>query len=421
MILHLDLDCFFVSAHRIDNQKYRNIACAVGGRSNLNLFKKENSKKQYSDIKGAFTSSILSANDDVSFEEYFVDSKGHTRGIITTSSYEARAQGVKTAMSIAEALRHCPTLKVIPSNYPLYHELSKKLNTLLSKEIPLLEQPSIDEFFGDVSGWIDNEDCLTFAIKLKQKILDELGLPISIGIAKTKWIAKLCTNHAKPFGIKQVNPDEVDEFIKNIPIKAFPGIGNALQNKLKKYYISTLGDIKNKKDLFYSWGKSGKQIYDRVCGIDHEKITQKTTSKSSGLSRTFEPILDRDEVKRRLIIICRHLSFIALKNKHKPMSFSLKVKYQYGEISKKTINTNRIFSEQYLKNEIAKLFNNIDIHPHHLITQITVTLSNFAETKLIALDMFNFQEDKKQEIIAKSIQMLRDKYGVDIIKTGGEL
>ena len=119
MKLHIDIDCFFASAHRINNPKLYNIPIAVGGRSNLNIFDRKKQTRKISSIEGAFTSSILSSNDDMTSDEYFRDSDGRYRGIITTSSYEARKFGVKTAMSVAEALRYCPHLTLIPPNYPL--------------------------------------------------------------------------------------------------------------------------------------------------------------------------------------------------------------------------------------------------------------------------------------------------------------
>ncbi len=210
MILHLDLDCFFAAAHRIDNPTLDNIPIAVGGRSNLSIFDNKKHKRTISNIDGAFTSSILSSNNNISFEKYFIDPDGRVRGIVTTASYEARAFGVKTAMPVAEALRWCPQLKVIPPNYPLYHELSHRLKLLLEKHIPTIEQFSIDEFFGDVTGWIDDKEAYDFAINLRDIINKELGLPISIGIAKTKWIAKLATNDAKPYGVKLIPENRVD-------------------------------------------------------------------------------------------------------------------------------------------------------------------------------------------------------------------
>ncbi len=421
MILHLDLDCFFAAAHRIDNSHLENIPIAVGGRSNLSIFDRKKEKREVSAIEGAFTSSILSFSSDKSFKEYFVDPDGKIRGIITTSSYEARASGVKTAMPVAEALRWCPTLTVLPPNYPLYHELSHKLKLLLEKEIPSIEQFSIDEFFGDVTGWIKDEDVVEFANRLKIKIKKNLGLPISIGIAKTKWIAKLGTNEAKPFGVKLILSNDVDSFIKDIPTKAFPGIGKSYQEKLSKYGIYKLGDIKERKELFYRWGKMGIQIYNRVCGTDREKISLAQGKKSIGLGRTFDPILEREEVKRRITILCRHLSFLALKGKHNPMTYSLNIKYQFGATAKDYINSNRLFNEQYFKQAISKIFDEIDNHPSHYIVQVNISLSNFEENKIMTMDLLNYEDDTQQAKLTASMQKLRDKFGIDIIKSGGEL
>jgi DNA polymerase-4 len=422
MIIHLDLDCFFAAAHRIDNPQLNDIPIAVGSRSNLSIFDRTTQKREFSKIDGAFTSSIISVNDNSkSFEEYFLDANKKVRGIITTSSYEARAYGVKTAMSVSEALKWCPNLIVLPPNYPLYHELSHKLKLLLQKEIPTVEQFSIDEFFGDVTGWIDDKDVYNFALHLQKKILDELKLPISIGIAKTKWIAKLATNDAKPNGVLQIQPNDIEKYIKDKPIKEFCGIGKGYQAKLYSRGIKTLGDVKDNKDTFYSFGKFGIQLYNRILGTDREIISHtKDTSKSIGLSRTFDPLNDREELKRRITILARHLSFLAHKGKNNPLTYSLHLKYQYNLTVKNHINTNRNFSEAILKQELLKLCNKIDIY-HHAIVQITITLSNFQENKHNTLDMFNLEEDIKQTKITSAMQKLRDKFGIDIIKSGGEL
>lgn len=416
----MDLDCFFAAAHRIDDHSLIGIPIAVGGRSNLNIFDSKKQTKTYSNVNGAFTSSLIGI-DEEDEKEYFKDKNGIARGIITTSSYEARALGIKTAMSVSEALRICPQLKMIKPNYPLYHELSQKLKIFLEKEIPSIEQYSIDEFFGDVSGWVDDKDLFEFAQNLQKKIKEELKLPISIGIAKTKWIAKLATNDAKPNGVYIVYPNELFDYIKNKPLKSFPGIGKAFLEKVHGHGVSTLGDIKNKKELFYSYGKIGQQIYDRVNGYDHERISAKEDKKSIGIGRSFDPETNREEIKRRLVILCRHLSFIAHKGDHKPTSFALKIKYQYGLSSNDTINTNREFSEQNFKNEIINLFSKVDTHRSHAITQLNLTLGSFQENSLKTFDLFHQEEDSKMSNLSSSMQKLRDKFGVDIIKNGLEL
>jgi DNA polymerase-4 len=421
MKLHIDIDCFFVSAHRINNPQYFNIPLAVGGRSNLSIFETDKKQRVSSQISGAFTSSILSPTSNMSFEEYFLDEQKRPRGIITTSSYEARKYGVKTAMSVSEALRWCPCLTILPPNYPLYHKLSHDLKTLLEKEIPSIEQFSIDEFFGDISGWIADDDVYDFGVMLKEKIAKELQLPVSVGVSKSKWIAKLATEYAKPFGVKYIKTKYIDSFIKDIPIEKFPGIGKGYQTKLKRYNINTLGEIQQKQELFYSWGVSGVQLYNRVCGIDNEDIALAKDRKSIGLGRTFDPMECRDEIKRRITILCRHLSFIALKDGHKPLTFALKIRYQYGEKAKDFVNTNRVFNELFLKQEMIKLFNKIDNHPSHAIIQLNLTLSNFEQNKHTTMDLLNYEKDTKQNQLTLSLQKIRDKYGIDIIKSGGEL
>ena len=333
MKIHLDLDCFFAAAHRIGHPELHNIPIAVGGKSNLTIFDNEKHERVLSNVNGAFSSSIITKNKEDSFEKYFIDNNGKIRGIVTTASYEARAYGVKTAMPVAEALRLCPHLKMIPPDYSLYHNLSNQLKLLLEKEIPVIEQFSIDEFFGDLSGWIKDQDAFEFAKNLKEKIFNELGLPISIGLSKTKWIAKLATTAAKPNGVKIVFDHELDQFVNPKPIEEFPGIGKVLKNRLSGYGIKTLGDLKERKELICSWGKNETQIYNRVCGIDDEAINVKQDKKSIGLGRSFDPILDRDEIKRRLAILCRHLSFIAFKDNIKPTNYGLKIKYQYGNMN----------------------------------------------------------------------------------------
>jgi DNA polymerase-4 len=219
------------------------------------------------DNSGAFVTPVFYSDKKKTFESHFIDKidgRDKIRGIITTSSYEARAYGVKTGMPIAKALQLCPQMVIVPSNYPLYHKLSHKIHAFMTKRIPKVEQFSIDEFFGDVSGWIKDEDCYAFAQELKAEMMEVFDIPVSIGISKAKWIAKLATESAKPFGVYEVK--DIDAYIEDMPIKKFPGIGKGFQKRLEERYIKTLGDVKRNKPLFYSWKKPGIQLYHRVTG-----------------------------------------------------------------------------------------------------------------------------------------------------------
>ena len=421
MFIHIDLDCYFVSAQRTLDKSLHNIPVAVGGKSNVDIFSKTIVKRTMATNRASFSSKILDSEDEKSSNDYFVDENNKIRGIITSASYEARAFGVKTAMSVNEALKLCPHLKMIAPQYNLYDDLSSKLKELLELEIPLIEQFSIDEFFGDLSGYIKEDEAEDFAKKLKDKIFKELNLPCSIGLANTKYLSKLMTNEAKPNNIKLLKKENIEEFTKNILIENFTGIGKSLCEKLSGYNIKTLGDIRKNKNLFYSFGKVGVDTYNRVCGIKDSKLNITKERKSIGIGRSFDVVFSRDELKRRVIILSRYLSFIVKKDGHNPLSFQIQIKYEYNIKTKAQENCNKIFNEFDFKNSMINLFLQADKHRNHGVIQLYITVFNFAKKGEHTYNLFEYEDDLKKDKLSKNIQNLREKFGIDILKSAFEL
>ena len=421
MFIHIDLDCYFVSAHRTLDKSLHNIPVAVGGKSNVDIFSHTRVKRTMATNRASFSSKILDSEDEKSSNDYFVDENNKIRGIITSASYEARAFGVKTAMSVNEALKLCPNLKMIPPKYNLYDELSSKLKELLELEIPLIEQFSIDEFFGDLSGYIKEDEAEDFAKKLKDKIFKELNLPCSIGLANTKYLSKLMTNEAKPNNIKLLKKENIEEFTKNILIENFTGIGKSFCEKLSGYNIKTLGDIRKNKNLFYSFGKVGIDTYNRVCGIKDSKLNITKEKKSIGIGRSFDVVFNREELKRRVMILSRYLSFIVKKDGHNPLSFQIHIKYESNIKTKAQENSNKIFNEFDFKNSIINLFMQADKHRNHGVIQLYITVFNFAKKGEHTYNLFEYEDDLKKDKLSKNIQNLREKFGIDILKSAFEL
>ena len=421
MFIHIDLDCYFVSAQRTLDKSLHNIPVAVGGKSNVDIFSHTRVKRTMATNRASFSSKILDSEDEKSSNDYFVDENNKIRGIITSASYEARAFGVKTAMSVNEALKLCPNLKMIPPKYNLYDELSSKLKELLELEIPLIEQFSIDEFFGDLTGYIKEDEAEDFAKKLKDKIFKELNLPCSIGLANTKYLSKLMTNEAKPNNIKLLKKDNIEEFTKNILIENFTGIGKSFCEKLSGYNIKTLGDIRKNKNLFYSFGKVGVDTYNRVCGIKDSKLNITKERKSIGIGRSFDVVFSRDELKRRVMILSRYLSFIVKKDGHNPLSFQIHIKYESNIKTKAQENSNKIFNEFDFKNSIINLFMQADKHRNHGVVQLYITVFNFAKKGEHTYNLFEYEDDLKKDKLSKNIQNLREKFGIDILKSAFEL
>ena len=422
MFLHIDIDSFFASAERAVNPKLNSIPICVGSRSNLEIFNKKRTHiRLMNDNSGAFVTPVFYSDKKKTFENYFVDvidGRKKIRGIVTTASYEARARGVKTAMPIAQALQLCPEMIVIPSNYPLYHKLSNQIHAFMRAHIPKVEQFSIDEFFCDVSGWKSDDEVYAFAKELQAKILAHFKIPVSVGISKAKWIAKLATESAKPYGVFEVK--DIDAYIEDIPIKAFPGIGKGFQKRLESHYIKTLGDIKRHKSLFESWKKPGIQLYGRVTGTDGEQINEKGERKSIGISRTFDAIADPEEIKRRIMIMARHIIYMVMAIEVNPTSYYLKINYEYGVKVKKTLTVDRIFSEKVFKEMLLLMYDEI-VLPHKRAIKLSMNVSNFSGANLKTLSLLDFEYDDKEENLYKNIHKLRERFGLDIIKTGNEL
>lgn len=425
MILHMDLDTFFVSAHRTRDIALNNRPVAVGGRSNLKIFERQQmGMRLYNANSGAFVNPVFDNGRESDFEHFFVDhlpdGSRKIRGIVVTSSYEARAKGVKTGMPLAAALQLCPEMEVLVPDYFLYHDLSHRLHLFLQQEIPRIEQYSIDEFFGDVKGWIRDEEVLAYARHLKARIWQEFRLPISIGISPAKWIAKLATNYAKPNGVKLVRKNEISDFIEDIPIAAFPGIGRGYARRLEKHFISTLGEASRHRALFYSWKKPGRLLYHRIVGDDGESVSQMKDRKSIGISRTFDPICTADEVLRRITILARHIVFLVVRHGVNPTGYYLKLSFDTGMRTKARRTTDRLFSEHLCKRTFETLFEACRLE-YGCVIKISMSVYNFSYQKRTPFSLLDIVEDHQARRLTESLQRLREKYSMDIVKSGSEL
>jgi len=420
--IHIDIDCFFVSAARIVDPSLEHKAVVIGGHSDTKIFSRE-AKNQTVNFEnsGSFVPTFYKAyeqkDDDI---EAFMEN-GRLRGILTTASYEARAYGIKTAMTLREAKALCPDLIIKAPNMSLYQELSHKLHEFLSHKIPLIEQASIDEFYGDLSGWVEDVDIEAFADALRHEIKKELQLPVSIGAASTRYIAKLATSYAKPFGCKTIYPWNFDRFVNPIKVEDFAGIGRSMQQKLHAARIHTLGELRQRRGTIESWGPYAKELYKRVNGESDGEIETNRERKSIGISRTFDPLFDRGELRRRVHILARHLSYAVFKLDVIPTVFHLSIHYEMNQKSHINISKAEIFTEKKFDTLCLQLFIKADIHPRLQLIRLSINCSSFTKHSRKELSLIGFEEEQKMHTLSKTTQMLRQKYGLDVVKFGSEL
>jgi DNA polymerase-4 len=423
MKIHIDIDCFFASAARIVEPALEHKAMAIGGRSDTKIFNKEATNQTVNfENSGSFVPTFYKAyetkDDDI---DAFKDENGKIRGILTTSSYEARAFGIKTAMTIREALQLCPHLIIKAPNMSLYQKLSHQLHEFLQTKIPLIEQASIDEFYGDLTGWVEDEEIPAFIDNLREEIKKETKLPVSIGAAKTRYIAKLATTYAKPFGCKVIEKHNFSSFINPIKVGNFAGIGKSMKNKLNAVHIHTLGELIARRGTVESWGPYAKELYKRVSGLTDAPIVTTHKRKSIGISRTFDPLYDREELKRRVHILARHLSFAILKLDVIPTVFHLSVSYEMGQHSHKNISLAEIFTEKKFDALCLQLLNEADTQKRLHVIRLSINCSSFTRDSKKELSLIGFNEDQKMHTLTKSVQSLRERYGIDALKFASEM
>jgi DNA polymerase-4 len=157
-----------------------------------------------------------------------------------------------------------------------------------------------------------------------------------------------------------------------------------------------------------------------VPGTDNEPIESKGDRKSIGISRTFDPINDPEEIRRRIMIMARHITYLVMQIEVNPTTFYLKVNYEYGLKVKKSETINRVFSEHLFKNILSIMYNEIVI-PTKGAVKISVNVTNFTSQHQKTLSLLDIDEDMDEKKLSQEIHKLREKFGLDILKTGGEL
>ncbi len=268
-ILHVDMDAFFVEVERLDDPSLRNVPVAVGGTG--------------------------------------------PRGVIASASYEARERGVHSAQPTAMALRACPDLVVVPPSHGKYAEVSAQVFELFRAFTPLVEGLSLDEAFLDVSGLSRHFDsAASVGYAVKDRIRSELGLPSSVGVAATKFVAKLASQAAKPDGLRLVSVDEQAAFLGALPVQALWGVGPATLAALERLGVETVGDLAAtpRSSLISRLGPSlGRHLFDLSHGIDPRRVEPDTEAKSVSVERTYREDLEgRDLIETALLGLAQELS-----------------------------------------------------------------------------------------------------------------
>ena len=229
------------------------------------------------------------------------------RGVVTSATYEARRYGVHSAMPTARALRLCPTATVLPGDMALYSEVSRSIMALFRSITPLVEPLSTDEAFLDVSGSGRRlGDAAQIGEYLRARVYDEQGITCSVGVAGTKFVAKLASTRSKPDGLLVVRPPEVMDFLHPLPVGALWGVGPKTEETLLRLGLRTVGELAHvpKRTLQRALGSAaGGHLHELSWGRDPRRVVPEEPEKSIGHEETFGTDIDDPAVIHRELLL----------------------------------------------------------------------------------------------------------------------
>ena len=229
------------------------------------------------------------------------------RGVVSTCSYEARAFGIHSAMSSKEAYERCPQAVFISGNYEKYKTVGLEIRAIFKRYTDLIEPMSIDEAYLDVT---ENKLGIKSAVKIarliQQDIWQELHLTASAGVSYNKFLAKMASDYQKPHGLTVILPNQAQEFLKQMDIAKFHGVGKKTVEKLHEMGIYTGADLLDVSEvtLIDRFGRLGFDLYRKARGIHNSPVKSDRIRKSIGKEKTYGKILQVDEdIKKELTLL----------------------------------------------------------------------------------------------------------------------
>ncbi|SHG86178.1 DNA polymerase IV [Winogradskyella jejuensis] len=313
-IIHVDMDAFYASVEQLDNPELRGKPIAVGG--------------------------------------------GGKRGVISAASYEARKFGVRSAMSGRLAEKLCPDLIFVRTNFDRYKEVSSQIRKIFHDYTDLVEPLSLDEAYLDVTeNKIGMPSASIIAQQIRQRIFEETGLTASAGISINKFVAKVASDYNKPNGQKTVNPEDVLQFLEDLDIRKFYGVGKVTAEKMYQKGIFTGKDLKAKSLEYLSehFGKSGSYYYHIVRGIHNSEVKPNRIRKSLAAERTFSENLSSEIfMLEKLEHIAEEVSRRLSKSNVAGKTVTLKIKYSDFTLQTRSKTLPYFISDKTIILETAK-------------------------------------------------------------------
>ena len=350
-IIHIDMDYFFAQVEMRDNPKLKGKPVIVGG-------------------------------------------KASNRGVVSTASYEARKYGVHSAMPMSQAHKLCPNGYYVTSRFDAYREASQKIMDIFRSYTEIVEPLSLDEAYLDITHLVRPDlPASKIANFIRRDILEQTELTASAGVSYNKFLAKLASGMNKPNGLTVIDYNNVHDILMGLDIGEFPGVGKASEKVMHDNQIFNGQDLYNKDEfeLIRLFGKRGRDLYNKVRGIDHNEVKSTRIRKSVGTERTFATdVNDDDEILRKVWELSGKTAERLNKLQKSGKTVTVKIKtYQFETLSKQTSLRDPVNSETDIYNIAYSLYT--DLKDSEVpIRLIGVTVGNLEQSAYRNMTIYDF-------------------------------
>lgn len=372
-IMHVDMDAFFASVEQRDHEEYRGKPVIVGG-------------------QGA-------------------------RGVVSTASYEARRFGVHSAMPMAIARRRCPNGIFVSGHHAHYSEVSQQIFAVFHRFSPVVEALSIDEAFLDITGMERlMKSPRAYGQRLRQAILDEIGLIASVGIAPNKFLAKLASDLEKPDGFVILRQEDIQRVLWPLPVNRIWGVGKKTEERLCSLGYKTIGELArgNEAVLNQHFGKKlSQQLAALAWGRDDRPVQAKREVQSIGNEVTFETdIMCQQEAEAELLTLSEKVGWRLRAQGWKARTIHIKVRLgNFTTYTRSHTPPEPVCYDEDIYREVRALFR--ELHVYRQIRLLGVMSSGFDASGQISL--FEAEGNHKKEELYGAIDQLKKRFGYDII------
>ncbi len=369
-IIHFDLDAFYVSVELLRNPQLKGLPLAIGANSR--------------------------------------------RGVVASCSYEARKFGIHAAMPMMLAKQLCPDLLVVSGDMDAYSQFSKAVSEIIGEASPVFEKASIDEFYIDITGMDTYFGSYRWAGELRQKIMKETELPISMGLSVNKLVSKVATNESKPNGQHYVKNGVERDFLAPLPIQKIPMIGDKTTQFLVDMGIKTVRTLREMplRMLQSAFGKVGTGLWQKANAIDNSPVIPYTDRKSISTECTFDQdTIDTKKLKTILVAMIEKLGYQLRADNKLTACIAVKIRYSNFDTHSKQKQIPYTSSDQFLIATAMDLFDQL------YSRRMLLRLVGIRFSKLVPgnYQIRLFEDTEEQIKLLSAMDHIKGKYGPESV------